>query len=92
LFANFRRWVRDGVKPPPSTYPRIADGTLVTVAAHALAFPLVPRFTPPKPWDANRAAYEAKVRSAAADVVALGFLLPEDVDALVGEAGGLYDA
>jgi hypothetical protein len=25
----------------------------------------------------------------AADVVALGFLLPEDVDALVGEAGSL---
>jgi Alpha/beta hydrolase domain len=40
---------------------------------------------------ANRAAYEAKVRSAAADVVGRGFLLPEDVDALVGEAGGLYD-
>jgi hypothetical protein len=40
---------------------------------------------------ANRAAYEAKVRSAAAAVVAQGFLLPEDVDALVGEAGDLYD-
>jgi len=40
---------------------------------------------------ANRAAYEAKVRSAAADVVGRGFLLPEDVDALVAEAGGLYD-
>jgi Alpha/beta hydrolase domain len=40
---------------------------------------------------ANRAAYEAKVRSAAADVVALGFLLPEDVDALVGEAGSPFD-
>src|SRR2546430_14361767 len=39
---------------------------------------------------ANRAAYEAKVRSAAAAVVAQGFLLPEDVDALVGEAGGLF--
>ena len=40
---------------------------------------------------ANRAAYEAKVRSAAADVAGLGFLLPEDVDALVAEAGDLYD-
>jgi hypothetical protein len=40
---------------------------------------------------ANRAVYEAKVRSAAADVVRRGFLLPEDVDALVAEAGGLYD-
>ena len=40
---------------------------------------------------ANRAVYEAKVRSAAAGVVALGFLLPEEVDALVDEAGSLYD-
>ena len=39
----------------------------------------------------NRTVYEAKVRSAAADVVGRGFLLPEDVDALVAEAGGLYD-
>jgi hypothetical protein len=195
LMLAFDRWVRDRVEPPPSTYPRIADGTLVTIAAHAMAFPRIPDFhlparnqrpprlhlgsrfetdriadevpptigkpfetLVPKPdvdgldqggialpevlvplgtrtgfntrndaagfpwatgrWDgsfvpfsrtdverqasgdprpslqaryANRAAYEAKVRSAAADVVALGFLLPEDVDALVGEAGGLYD-
>ena len=34
LMLAFDRWVRDGVEPPPSTYPRIADGTLVTVAAH----------------------------------------------------------
>ena len=40
---------------------------------------------------ANRAVYEAKIRSAAAAVVALGFLLPEDVGALVDEASGLYD-
>jgi hypothetical protein len=36
---------------------------------------------------ADRAAYEAKVRSAAIEVVGRGFLLPEDVDALVAEAG-----
>jgi alpha/beta hydrolase family protein len=195
LMLAFDRWVRDGVEPPPSTYPRIADGTLVTITAQALSFPRIPDFRlpesnlrpprldfggrfemdriadevppimgkpfetlVPKPdadgldqggiappevlvplgtrtgfnarndaagfpwatgrWDgsfvpfprtdaeqqasgdprpslearyANRAAYEAKVRSAAADVVGRGFLLPEDVDALVGEAGGLYD-
>jgi Alpha/beta hydrolase domain len=195
LMLAFDRWVRDGVEPPPSTYPRIADGTLITIAAHARAFPRIPDFRlpegnlrpprldfggrfetdriadevppimgkpfetlVPKPdadgldqggialpellaplgtrtgfntrndaagfpwasgrWDgsfmpfprtereqqasgdprvslearyANRAAYEAKVRSAAADVVGRGFLLPEDVDALVGGAGGLYD-
>jgi Alpha/beta hydrolase domain len=195
LMLAFDRWVRDGVEPPPSTYPRIADGTLVTIAAHAEAFSRIPGFRlpegnlrpprldlgsrfetdriadevppivgkpfetlVPKPdadgldqggialpevlaplgtrtgfntrngaagfpwatgrWDgsfvpfprtdaeqqasgdprpsvqaryANRTVYEAKVRSAAADVVRRGFLLPEDVDALVAEAGGLYD-
>ena len=195
LMLAFERWVRDGVEPPPSTYPRIADGTLVTVAAHGKAFPGIPDFrlpegnlrpprldfgsrfetdrvaeqVPPrmgKPfatlvprpdadgldqggialpevllplgtrtgfntrneaagfsgatgrWDGSflpfarteaerqasgdprpslearyvsRAAYEEKVRAAAADVVRRGFLLPQDVDALVGEAGGLYD-
>jgi hypothetical protein len=195
LMLAFDRWVRDGVEPPPSTYPHVADGTLVTIAAHAQAFPRIPDFRlpegnlrpprldlgsrfetdriadevpptmgkpfetlVPKPdadgldqggialpevlvplgtrtgfntrndaagfpwatgrWDGsfvpfprtdmerqasgdprpslqarytNRAAYEAKVRSAAAAVVALGFLLPEEVDALVDEAGSLYD-
>jgi alpha/beta hydrolase family protein len=195
LMLAFDRWVRDGVEPPPSTYPRIADGTLVTVAAHAQAFPRMPDFRlpesnlrpprldlgarfetgriadkvpptmskpfetlVPKPnvdgldqggialpevvvplgtrtgfntrnqaagfpwatgrWDgsfvpfprtererqassdpraslearhANRSTYEAEVRSAAADVLRRGFLLPEDVDELVEQAGGLYD-
>ena len=195
LMLAFERWVRDGVEPPPSTYPRIADGTLVTVAAHGKAFPGIPGFRlpegnlrpprldfgsrfetdrvaeqvpprlgkpfatlVPKPdadgldqggialpevllplgtrtgfntrneaagfpgatgrWDGSflpfarteaerrasgdprpslearyvsRAAYEEKVRAAAADVVRRGFLLPQDVDALVSEAGGLYD-
>ena len=40
---------------------------------------------------ADRGSYEDKVRAAAADVVGQGFLLPEDVDPLVREAGGLYD-
>jgi hypothetical protein len=48
LMLGFDRWVRDGVEPPPSTYPRIADGTLVTVAAHALAFPRIPDFRLPE--------------------------------------------
>ena len=195
LMLAFERWVRDGVEPPPSTYPRIADGTLVTVAAHGKAFPGIPGFRlpegnlrpprldfgsrfetdrvaeqvpprlgkpfatlVPKPdadgldqggialpevllplgtrtgfntrneaagfpgatgrWDGSflpfarteaerrasgdprpslearyvsRAAYEEKVQAAAADVVRRGFLLPQDVDALVSEAGGLYD-
>ncbi len=195
LLGALDRWVRDGAEPPPSTYPRIADGTLVTVDTYRETFPRIPGFRlpesnlrpprldlgprfqaeriadevppvigkpfatlVPKPdadgndhggillpellvplgtrtgfnvrseavgfpwatgrWDgsflpfarteaerrsagdprpslaaryADRGAYEQMVRSAAAGVVGKGFLLPEDVDALVTEAGGLYD-
>jgi hypothetical protein len=194
LMVAFERWVRDGVEPPPSTYPRISDGTLVTVATHREAFPRIPGFRMPdgnlrpprldlgarfereriadnvpptmsqpyealvpRPdadgldqggialpelrvplgtrtgfntrnevtgfpgatgrWDgafvpfprteaerqaagdprpsitaryADRNAYTDKVRTAAAEVEK-GFLLPEDVDPLVKDAGGLYD-
>jgi Alpha/beta hydrolase domain len=195
LMLAFERWVGEGVEPPPSTYPRIADGTLVKVAAFKETFPRIPNFRlpesnlrpprldlgarfererivdnvppvmgkpfealVPKPdadgldqggialpevlvplgtrtgfntrneaagfpwatgrWDGSfvpfarteaerqaagdprpsiaaryrdRAAYTDKVRGAAAGVIDKGFLLPEDVDALVQEAGGLYD-
>jgi hypothetical protein len=41
LLLALDRWVRDGTEPPPSTYPRIADGTLVTVSAYKGAFPKI---------------------------------------------------
>jgi len=40
MIANMDAWVRSGTIPPPSRYPRIADGTLVSVTN--LAFPAVP--------------------------------------------------
>ena len=43
-----RRWVRDGTEPPPSTYPRIADGTLVTLAAQRGTFPRIADFRLPE--------------------------------------------
>jgi Alpha/beta hydrolase domain len=194
LMAAFERWLRDDVEPPPSRYPRIADGTLLTIAAFKQRFPAIPDFRlpatnlrPPRldlgsrfeteriadnvppiagapfealvpapdadgndrggialpellvplgtrtgfntrhdsvgfPWAtgrwdgafipfprteaeretsgdprrslaaryADRADHEAKVRAAAADLVRQGYLLAEDVDSLVSEAGGLY--
>jgi hypothetical protein len=39
----------------------------------------------------GRAPYEEAVRSAARRVSQDGFLLPDEIDPLVGEAGGLYD-
>jgi hypothetical protein len=47
LLVALQRWVSEGVEPPPSTYPRIADGTLVAIAAFKAAFPPIPGFRLP---------------------------------------------
>lgn len=195
LMVALTRWVTDERPPPPSAYPRIADGTLISVARYKATFPRIPglrlpetNLQPPRldlggrfgseriadtvppvqgepfqtlvarpnadgldqggislpevlvplgtrtgfntrgqaagfawasaRWDgsfvpfarteaerraagdprpslgsryANRADYEAKVRAAAARVVEQGFLLADEVDGLVAEAGDLYD-
>ena len=42
LFDALDAWVREGKEPPPSNYPRIADGTLVPASALAVKFPVTP--------------------------------------------------
>jgi hypothetical protein len=42
MLLNLDRWVSDGVEPPPSRYPRIDRGELVTAADHAARFPAIP--------------------------------------------------
>lgn len=42
LLLALDRWVRDQGEPPPSRYPRISDGTLVTVAVYRTSFPKIP--------------------------------------------------
>ena len=49
LLVALERWVAEGVAPPDSRLPRIADGTLV--AAEALRFPAIPGA--PRPPAAN---------------------------------------
>ena len=46
LFVNLDEWVKDGVKPPPSVYPRFEGGTLV--AREQLAFPKLTEIAPPE--------------------------------------------
>lgn len=36
------RWVRDGVEPPPTKAPSVADGTWVTVAEQGKQYPKIP--------------------------------------------------
>jgi hypothetical protein len=49
MIANMDAWVRSGIEPPPSSYPKIANGTLVPL--HEYAFPHIPGVHLPR--DAN---------------------------------------
>ena len=46
---NLDRWVREGIEPPPSRHPRLADGTAVERREVLAAFPKVPDFERPDP-------------------------------------------
>ena len=45
LITDMDQWVKDGTEPPPSTYPKIADGTLVPLAKWN--FPKIPGVNKP---------------------------------------------
>jgi hypothetical protein len=49
MIANMDAWVRSNALPPPSSYPKIADGTLVSLADYAL--PVIPGVN--RPHEAN---------------------------------------
>jgi hypothetical protein len=51
MIANMDAWVRSGVEPPASSYPHIADGTLVSLKQYA--FPALPGVN--VPHEANAA-------------------------------------
>lgn len=42
VLANLDRWVREGIEPPPSAFPRIADGTATRGESTAAAFRRIP--------------------------------------------------
>lgn len=48
LLLALDRWTTAGVTPPDNAYPRIGDGTLVTVRAYRDAFPKGIGLTPPE--------------------------------------------
>jgi len=50
MIANMDAWVRNGKLPPPSSYPHIADGTLVPLRDYS--FPAIPGVK--LPHEANR--------------------------------------
>ena len=42
VLVNLDGWVRDGVAPPPSVFPRLADGTAVPAESTAARFAAIP--------------------------------------------------
>jgi Alpha/beta hydrolase domain len=46
FITDMDQWVKDGIQPPPSTYPKIAGGTLV--ALEKLQFPKIPGVNTPQ--------------------------------------------
>jgi Alpha/beta hydrolase domain len=42
VFVNLERWLREGVEPPPSVVPRLADGTAVTAESTTATFAALP--------------------------------------------------
>ena len=62
LLLGMKEWIERGVEPPPSHYPRIADGTLVR--PDELRYPDIPNFEPAnKAHTAYRADYGPRFRS-----------------------------
>ena len=48
LILALNRWTDSGARPPPSAYPHVGDGTLLTVADYRNAFPKGIGLTPPQ--------------------------------------------
>jgi hypothetical protein len=42
LLLHLIEWVKNGTPPPPSSYPRVTDGTLVAPTAAAMGWPAIP--------------------------------------------------
>jgi hypothetical protein len=47
--VNLDRWVAEGIEPPPSAFPRIADGTAATPEEALARFPAIPGAAVPDP-------------------------------------------
>ncbi len=51
MIANMDAWVRSNTSPPPSSYPKVSDGTLISLSQYR--FPAIPGVN--QPHEANRA-------------------------------------
>ncbi len=86
LFVALDKWVRDGVAPPASRHPRLADGTLVK--ASDVAFPAIPGVQSPKALTAGSRAANPLIAGGAGAGAPLPLLVPQ-VDADGNERSGI---
>jgi hypothetical protein len=85
LIVALEKWVRDGVAPPPSRYPRLQDRTLIRAAD--VAFPILHGVSSPrKAFAAVRGPNRLLARDGAGEP--LPFLVPQ-VDRDGNAVGGL---
>jgi hypothetical protein len=86
LLVAMEKWVRDGVAPPPSRYPRLEDGTLVR--AGEISFPALAGVSSPRASFAGvRGANRLLPRDGGAGTP-LPYLVPQ-VDRDGNDVGGL---
>jgi hypothetical protein len=86
LLVSMDRWVRDGVAPPASAYPRLDRGTLVE--ARRLAFPAIPGVRSPVGLTAGPRAANPHHAGGAGAGAPLPFLVPQ-VDRDGNERAGI---
>lgn len=86
LRLAMHRWVSEGIDPPASAYPRLADGTLVPVAE--VAFPNIPGIQSPRGLQAGPRMANPLHPGGAGAGRALPLLVPQ-VDADGNELAGI---
>ncbi len=86
LIVAMEKWVRDGVAPPPSRYPRLQDSTLVR--ADEVAWPNIPGITSPRTSIAGTRGTNRLLPRGGSGGTRLPYLVPQ-VDRDGNELGGL---
>jgi hypothetical protein len=86
LLVAMHKWVKEGVAPPASQYPRLEDGTLVPVAS--VAFPAIPGIASPRSVTAADRLANPLLPGGAGGGVPLPLLVPQ-VDEDGNERAGI---
>ena len=86
LLMAMHKWVKEGVAPPPSQYPRLQDRTLVP--ASSVAFPAIPGVASPRALTAGTRMANPSLPGGAGPGASLPLLVPQ-VDEDGNERAGI---